>query len=86
MLLRSSEFAVDSPARLQLLYNKSVIVPINPINQETQEMIDGFGFTTANSFKLLGIDISNQLDNYTQIYENLINKLRSLVNFWTRFK
>ena len=49
-------------------------------------MIDGFGFSTANSFKLLGIDISNQLDNYTQIYENLINKLRSLVNFWTRFK
>ena len=67
-------------------YDKSVIVPINPINQETQEMIDGFGFSTANSFKLLGIDIFNQLDNYTQIYENLITKLRSLVNFWTRFK
>ena len=49
-------------------------------------MIDGFGFTVSNHFKLLGVTICNTLDNIPEIYGPLIEKMNSLINFWSRFK
>ena len=49
-------------------------------------MIEGFGYTITDSIKLLGVNVSNKLDNTHEIYGELITKLRSLVNFWNRFK
>ena len=71
------EFAICSG--LTCNYDKSFIMPINPIDQGTRMMIEGFGYTITDSIKLLGVNVSNKLDNTPEIYGELITKLRSLV-------
>ena len=67
-------------------FEKTVIMPINQINDLTVAHIQELGFTVANSFKLLGLNISRNLDNINEIYSELVTKINSLIIFWSRFR
>ena len=67
-------------------YDKSVIMPINDTTPEMLREITDLGFAISNNFKLLGLDINNNLDNVTEIYQSIIGKIGNLIRFWERFK
>ena len=61
-------------------------MPTNQIDDLTIANIQELGFTVSNSFKLLGLNISRNLDNINEIYSELVTKIYSLINFWSRFR
>ena len=67
-------------------YDKTAIMPINPVNEPLLQEIRDLGFSISYSFKLLGLTISCNLDNIRIIYDELVNKISSLANFWARFR
>ena len=71
---------------LKCNYEKSVIVPINYAPPELIREIEGLGFTVANNFKLLGLEISNNLGNEAELYGSIMDKIGRLIRFWERFK
>ena len=67
-------------------FEKTIIMPTNQIDDLTIANIQELGFTVSNSFKLLGLNISKNLDNINEIYSELVTKINSLINFWSRFR
>ena len=67
-------------------FEKTVIMPTNQIDDLTIANIQELGFTVSNSFKLLGLNIRRNLDNINEIYSELVTKINSLINFWSRFR
>ena len=67
-------------------FDKTVIMPTNPIDNLTVANIQVLGFTISGSFKLLGLNICRNLDNINKIYSELVTKIISLINFWSRFR
>ena len=67
-------------------YDKTVLMPINPVNETMLQEFRDLGFSISYSFKLLGLTISCNLDNIRIIYDELVNKISSLANFWARFR
>ena len=78
------EFSVASG--LICNYEKSVIMPIKQPNADLQAQILDLGFSLTNSFKLLGLNINSSLDNIRDTFMESVEKITSLVNFWSRFK
>ena len=48
--------------------------------------IELLGFQVVTHFKLLGLELHKNLDNMSEIYEAIAEKIRSLIRFWERFK
>ena len=67
-------------------FDKTVIMPTNPVDDIIRASIQDLGFTISDSFKLLGLTICRNLDNINEIYSELVTKINSLINFWTRFR
>ena len=67
-------------------FDKTVIMPTNPIDNQTAANIQELGFSISDSFKLLGLNICRSLDNINEIYSELVTKITSLINFWSRFR
>ena len=67
-------------------FEKSVLVPINQPTQAELHSLQELGFTVSDSFKLLGLTINSSLNNNGEIYEEILNKIRSLILFWERFR
>ncbi len=68
---------------LKCNYDKTVIVPVgkrNPIP------VSSTGFQVSNTVKLLGMEISNELDNVDDIFIQLGEKILNLILFWSRFR
>ena len=56
------------------------------MTQAELHSLQELGFTVSNSFKLLGLTINSSLNNNGEIYEEILNKIRSLILFWERFR
>ena len=61
-------------------------MPINQPSQAELLSLQELGFTVSDSFKLLGLTIKSSLDNNGEIYGEILNKIRSLILFWERFR
>jgi hypothetical protein len=64
-------------------YDKTVVMPVG---NTSNIPVDMSGFTLANSVKLLGMDISKNLDNVDDIFIAVGEKILNLILFWSRFR
>ncbi len=64
-------------------YEKTVVMPIGDTSVVPKDLS---GFTLASSVKLLGMDISNNLDNVDDIFISIGEKILNLILFWSRFR
>jgi hypothetical protein len=67
-------------------FDKTCLMPINPINQQEEEWALEAGFTVVNSIKLLGADISTDYSEINGNFVRIKNKIVNLINFWSRFR
>ena len=87
--LQSIKTALQDFGRISGLvcnYDKSVIMPFLDIDPDLTREIERLGFQLVTNFKLLGLELNNNLDNTQEIYETIAEKIRSLIRFWERFK
>jgi hypothetical protein len=63
-------------------YEKTNVLPIGP----PLEDIDLAGFTLTDSIKLLGLNISKNLDTFDETFTTIHDKIRDLIAFWDRFR
>jgi hypothetical protein len=68
---------------LQCNYDKTVIVPVGNCNHNLVSLAD---FQVSCTVKLLGMEISNELDNVDDIFIQLGEKILNLILFWSRFR
>jgi hypothetical protein len=68
---------------LQCNYDKTVIVPVGKCNNNHVGLSD---FKVSRTVKLLGMEISNELDNIDDIFIQLGEKILNLILFWSRFR
>jgi hypothetical protein len=62
-------------------------MPTNPDpDPEDIELITSLGFKYTNKLKLLGVDLSNKLDNIDDIFKGIKTKIVNLVAYWDRFR
>jgi hypothetical protein len=78
------EFAVISG--LECNYDKTCILPINPISENERRVITESGFALVDNFKLLGANITADPYRLCENFKNVINKIQSQISFWTRFR
>jgi hypothetical protein len=62
---------------LQGNYDKTCILPLGPVVPGT----DLAGFTLTDKVKLLGLEISPNLDNTDEIFSNIHGKIVDLISF-----
>jgi hypothetical protein len=67
---------------LKCNYDKTVILPIGKVNNTP---IDLHGFCISNSVKLLGMNITNNLNDFPSNFISIENKIRDIILFWERF-
>jgi hypothetical protein len=81
--LRESLEKFGDISGLRCNYDKTLVVPIG-----TNTVIPNnlHGFTVSNKIKLLGLEISNDLNLLTENFVVIRDKIVSLVLFWERFK
>jgi hypothetical protein len=81
--LRESLEKFGDISGLRCNYDKTLVVPIG-----TNTVIPNnlHGFTVSNKIKLLGLEISNDLNLLTENFLVIRDKIVSLVLFWERFK
>ena len=71
---------------LRCNYDKSVIMPTSDISEAERLDIQTLGFSIQTKITLLGVEISNKLDNLREITTKLKEKIISLIAFWERFR
>ena len=71
---------------LRCNYDKSVIMPTSDISEAERLDIQTLGFFIQTKITLLGVEISNKLDNLREITTKLKEKIISLIAFWERFR
>jgi hypothetical protein len=68
---------------LRCNYDKTVIVPIG---SGTNSNFESSNFKVSSTVKLLGMEVSNALDNVDDIFIQLGEKILNLILFWSRFR
>jgi hypothetical protein len=68
---------------LKCNFNKTVVLPVRKSNMR---MSNYSGFTVSDSINLLGMTITNELDNTDDIFLSLGEKILNLILFWSRFR
>jgi hypothetical protein len=68
---------------LKCNYEKTVIVPIGDTSVIPENL---FGFVVDSKVKLLGMEITNKLDNIDDIFIDLGERILNLILFWSRFR
>jgi hypothetical protein len=68
---------------LRCNYEKTVIVPIGNTSVVPENL---FGFVVDSKVKLLGMEITNKLDNVDDIFIDLGERILNLILFWSRFR
>ena len=71
---------------LRCNYDKSVIMPISEISEAEILITQTLGFSIQPKITLLGVEISNKLDNLREITCKTKEKIISLIAFWERFR
>ncbi len=67
---------------LKCNYYKTVVMPIGTVSDDN---IPLHGFCLANTVKLLGLNISNNLTDLPSNFVNFAEKIRNTILFWERF-
>jgi hypothetical protein len=68
---------------LKCNFEKSLITFIGP--KPDCDWIAECGFVQSDSFKLLGVQFSNNLAELDRNFDNCYNKIRDIIRFWARF-
>jgi len=71
---------------LKTNFDKSIIMPFLPLSPAESTLLDDIGFTVVTSTTLLGVEICADLDNIENIFNKILVKINSIINFWSRFK
>ncbi len=64
-------------------FDKTVVMPIG---RNTSAPKNLFGFKCENKIKLLGMEVTNMLDNTDDIFIEIGEKILNLILFWSRFR
>jgi hypothetical protein len=64
-------------------YDKTVVMPIGKNVRPAGETC---GFTVSDKIKLLGMEITNALDNTNDIFIDIGEKILNIILFWSRFR
>jgi Reverse transcriptase (RNA-dependent DNA polymerase) len=70
---------------LKCNFDKSSVMLTVP-DPEDVALVRDAGFGIADRIKLLGIEITANLDNVDEIFEIAVGKILNMANFWERFK
>jgi hypothetical protein len=87
--LRSAKEILDrfgNISGLKCNFDKSVIMPIMEPTVAELEMVEQLGFSVMDEITLLGVKINRNLDNISDIYKTIKQKIVNLVAFWERFR
>jgi len=66
--------------------SKTVVMPTFDYTENDRKIVTDLGFAIADKITLLGVEISNKLDNISDIFTKIREKIVKLINFWDRFK
>ena len=66
--------------------SKTVVMPTFDYTANDRKIVTDLGFAIADKITLLGVEISNKLDNISEIFTKIREKIVKLINFWDRFK
>jgi hypothetical protein len=64
-------------------FDKTVVMPIGRTTSAPKNL---FGFKCENKIKLLGMEVTNMLDNTDDIFIEIGEKILNLILFWSRFR
>jgi hypothetical protein len=67
-------------------FDKSCVMPTLPPTDDDIELITSIGFQVSNEFRLLGLNISNNLDTVEESFNKIKTKVINLIRYWERFK
>jgi hypothetical protein len=70
---------------LECNYDKTVLLAINQLTPDENIVVQDSGFKVVDSIKLLGANITANYSDLERNFEPIINKIISLISFWSRF-
>ena len=79
-----SDFSIISGLKCNT--EKTVVMPTFDFNQDEANLVREMGFNIENNITLLGVKISNRLDNTRDTFLNIKEKITKLISFWVRFR
>ncbi len=81
--LRSILDEFDEISGLLCNYDKTMVMPIGNTNVIPANC---WGFKVSDKIKLLGMEITNTLDNTNDIFIDIGERILNIILFWTRFR
>jgi hypothetical protein len=87
--LQSIKFILEKFAVISGLhcnFDKTALMPINPLSLQERTWIEDCGFKIVSSIKLLGADITTNIDDIQSNFIRIREKIINLISFWSRFK
>jgi hypothetical protein len=66
--------------------SKTVLMPTEIPTREELAELNELGYEISDSFTLLGFKICRNLNNLSEIFSNIKEKIRNLIAFWERFR
>jgi hypothetical protein len=67
-------------------FNKSCVIPTIEPDEADTALIRNLGFQVDDRFKLLGVEISRDLNTAASTYNNIKEKILNQIPYWERFK
>jgi hypothetical protein len=67
-------------------YDKTALLPMNPVTEEERIIILESGFKQVESIKLLGAVISSDWTTLPDNFIGIVDKIKKLISFWSRFR
>jgi exonuclease III len=68
---------------LECNFDKTCIMPVGGIDE--LPFNNDAGFLVTNSIKLLGLEIDSKLNCLETVHEKTLEKIKNVINFWSRF-
>jgi hypothetical protein len=67
-------------------FDKTSLLPVHPLSEDEEAWIHEAGFTVSSKIKLLGTDITAEPNELHCNFNRIIDKINSLISFWSRFR
>jgi hypothetical protein len=67
-------------------FDKTAILPIFPLSDIETTWIHDAGFSPTNKLKLLGAEITSNINDISDNFTGIVEKINALINYWSRFK
>jgi len=65
---------------------KTILMPTFDWSRDDEKLVSDLGFKISDNLVLLGVPITNKLDNTVAIFSQIKGKIENLINFWERFR